>query len=131
MTMFDQMTSVADDDSDALSSEEKVKRNKARWWKWHQENPHVWALFCRFTFEAITSGRRRYSPWAIINRVRWETGVVTQGEDFKISNDFIAFYSRYFMHTYPQHKGFFATKKMAGENGDEWTKQQRGENNDL
>ena len=35
--------------------------------------------------------------------------------DFKISNDYIAFYSRLFMKWNPRHKGFFKTKPMKGE----------------
>jgi len=40
---------------------------------------------------------------------------VTTGKDFKISNDFIAFYARLWQKTYPQHKTLFNTKHMLGE----------------
>ena len=85
---------------------------KEKWWKWHNENPEFFDLFERFTFEAISKGHNRLSAWLIANRIRWETMIVTTGDDYKISNDFIAFYSRYFMHKHPQYKGFFKTKTM-------------------
>ena len=83
-----------------------------KWLTWHRENPHVYDLFKRFTFEAIECGHKRLSAWLIVNRIRWETMIVTKGNDFKISNDFIAFYSRWFMIENPEHKGFFKIKKM-------------------
>ena len=85
---------------------------KQKWWKWHKENPHVYELFERFTREALGRGHLRLSAWLIINRVRWETSIVTTGGDFKISNDYIAFYSRLFMAENPQYNGFFQIKEM-------------------
>jgi len=38
--------------------------------------------------------------------------IVTTGDDYKISNDYIALYARLFMHENPQYKGFFKTKPM-------------------
>ena len=48
------------------------EEQKKKWWVWHKKNPKVWELFQRFTFEAIRSGRKNYSHWAIIQRIRWE-----------------------------------------------------------
>lgn len=85
---------------------------KRKWWEWHKENPHVYELFERFAFEAIGKGHDRLSAWLIVNRIRWETTVETNGGDFKISNDFIAYYSRLFMHMHPEYDGFFRTKEL-------------------
>ena len=80
--------------------------------KFDAENPHVYKLFEKFTLQAIDKGHRRLSAWLIVNRIRWETMVMTTGIDFKISNDFIALYSRKFMEKNPQYDGFFVTKEM-------------------
>jgi hypothetical protein len=85
---------------------------KHEWWEWHKANPHVYELFKRFTWQAINSGHKHLSAWLIVNRIRWETSIETKGDDFKISNDFIAFYSRLFMHEFPQYQGFFRTKQL-------------------
>lgn len=85
---------------------------KRKWWEWHKENPHVYDMFERFTLDAIAKGHKRLSAWLIVNRIRWETMVETQGDDFKISNDFIAYYARLFMHNHPEHQGFFKTKQL-------------------
>jgi len=85
---------------------------KNKWWDWHKKNPHVYRLFEEFTFRAIEKGHRRLSAWLVVNRIRWETSIETTGGDFKISNDYIALYARYFMHKHPHYDGFFKIKKM-------------------
>ena len=83
--------------------------------QYHKDNPQVYELFKRFTFMAIKRGHNRLSAWMIANRIRWETSIVTTGEDFKISNDYIAFYARLWKAKHPEHKDLFNTKKMIGE----------------
>ena len=88
---------------------------KQEWWEWHQKNPQVWQMFERFAYEAVVSGHKKISHWLIINRIRWETSIVTKGNDFKISNDYIAFYARLWKAKHPAHKDLFNTKRMIGE----------------
>lgn len=91
------------------------EQRKREWWEWHKANPHVWEYFERFSLEAVSKGRKKISHWLIINRIRWEVNIVTTGEDFKISNDHIAFYARLWKAKHPQHKDLFTTKRMIGE----------------
>ena len=91
------------------------QERKEAWWTWHKINPQEWLLFERFAHEALSHGHRKISHWLIINRIRWETAIVTTGGDFKISNDYIAFYARLWKAKYPQHKDLFNTKRMIGE----------------
>jgi hypothetical protein len=92
-----------------------IASNRQRWLEWHRSNPHVYELFKEFTFQAIRLGHRRLSAWLVVNRIRWETTVETNGGDFKISNDSIAYYSRLFMDDYPEFRGFFKTKPLKEE----------------
>ena len=85
---------------------------KQKFNEWDIENPQVYNLFKRFTFEALDKGHKNLSAWMIVNRIRWETAIVTTGNDYKISNDFIALFSRKFMEDFPEHDGFFRTKIM-------------------
>ena len=78
-----------------------------RFGAFHTENPNVYSLFKRFTFEVIRRGHQHYSADAVIHRIRWETGVVTQGDDFKINNNWVSAYVRLFERDHPQHAGFF------------------------
>ena len=88
---------------------------KKAWWAWHQDNPHVWWYFERFALEAVSKKRKKISHWLIMNRIRWETTIVTTGEEFKINNDHIAFYARLWKALYPQYADLLTTKKMKGE----------------
>lgn len=90
-------------------------KRQARFDEWHNDNPAIWDYFERFSFEAIHHGHKKISHWLIINRIRWEVFIVTTGKDFKISNDFIAFYARLWKKMHPQHKDLFNTKRMLGE----------------
>jgi len=76
----------------------------------HKKNPEVYELFKRFAFEAINKGHVRLSSEMLINRIRWETSVVTTDKDYKINNDYKPFYSRMFMAEYPLHKNFFSLR---------------------
>lgn len=87
-------------------------QHKHAWWRYHQENPHVWKLFEKFTFQAIRAGFKNYSVNAIIERIRWHSEVETKGDIFKINNNHRPYYARYFHHKYPQYEGFFRTRSI-------------------
>lgn len=93
----------------------RLQKRKEKWWAWHKLNPQVWKKFEEYTFDAIRSGRKNYSHWAIVNRIRWNTEIETKGGEFKISNDYIAFYARLFHVKHPQYDGFFRLKKLKEE----------------
>lgn len=95
---------------------------KATFLRWDAANPAVREAFDRYTHEAIRAGRVRLSHWLIINRVRWYTHIETVGDDFKIGNDMIAFYARFFMHKNPNHRGFFGIRRMDGEPTEEFAR---------
>lgn len=76
--------------------------------KHHAENPHIYALFCRFAKEAAQH-RDHYSAKIIFHRIRWETEITEKNSDFKVSDGWISHYSRKFMRDHPEHNGFFKT----------------------
>ena len=79
----------------------------AKFWTFHKENPHVYQLVKRFTFQAIRAGRSHYSIQSIFERMRWYTDIETNDPDFKLNNNHRPFYSRLFMDDHPEHKDFF------------------------
>ena len=91
------------------------QQRKEKWWEWHRANPNVWKYFEMYAMEAVQAGKKKISHWLIINRIRWELYLVTTGDDFKISNDYIAFYARLWRAKYPQYKDLFNIKRMNGE----------------
>ena len=83
--------------------------------EFHLENPHVWELFKRFTFEMINRGKQHYSVNAVIERIRWHSDIETTGDDIKIGNNFRAHYARLFHLAFPNRDGFFFTRKLTSE----------------
>tara|TARA_R100001463_G_scaffold25735_9_gene60799 strand:+ start:293 stop:610 length:318 start_codon:yes stop_codon:yes gene_type:complete len=86
--------------------------------KFNRENPVIYTLFKEFTFQAINRGHKKLSSEMIINRIRWETSVMSNDKDYKINNNYKPFYSRMFMNEHPQYKDFFykRTSKADMEN---------------
>ena len=88
----------------------------------HEANPEVYELFKKFTFQAMNRGHKHLSAEMIINRIRWETKVVTTDEaiktigKLKINNDYKPFYSRLFIVEHPQHKDFFRLRQSVADN---------------
>jgi hypothetical protein len=95
-----------------------MTKQRQDWMKYHKNNPGVYELFKKFTFELIDRGFKHSSHWNVMNRVRWETTLATFGSEYKIPNGFIAYYARLFMDDYPEYMGFFTTRKMKGEEED-------------
>jgi hypothetical protein len=84
----------------------------------HRLHPEVWTLFERFALEAASTGRRRFGVAAVWERLRWETAVnpdyASHGE-WKLNNNYRAFYARRFMRAHPEHAGFFATRRQTSK----------------
>lgn len=83
---------------------------ETRFERFHRDNPHIYRLFDRFAREVIAKGHRQFAARAIFHRIRWETMVVTTGEDFKINNNYSAAYARRWMQDNPEYEGFFRTR---------------------
>jgi len=83
----------------------------------HDANPEVWDMFVHFTYEIITKGYENYSVNAIFERIRWEKDMGGDGlSQFKLNNNYRAFYARRFMNMYPEHVGFFRTRELKSIN---------------
>ena len=91
--------------------------------KYHLENPHVYDLFRRFSWELKRAGRQYYGAQSICERIRWHLAVETKGDDFKINNNHIACYARLLIIREPVFEGFFELRTSRAKPGDfeqEW-----------
>ena len=86
----------------------------------HGQHPEVWEMFVRFTFEMINRGFKHYSAQhGIFARIRWEVDSGGDGtSQFKINNNYSAFYARRFMKMYPKHDGFFRLREQTSGTGE-------------
>lgn len=86
-----------------------------KFYQYHNANPQVYQMFERFALEAILSGRKNFGAGAIAERMRWYTAIETKGDDFKICNDYRAFYARLFEEINPKHQGFFRKRRSIAD----------------
>ena len=77
---------------------------------YHNDNPHIYTAFKKYTLEAINRGYKNFSAEFIFNIIRWETGI-SGNDKFKINNNYKAFYSRLFMNDNKQYNGFFRIRR--------------------
>jgi len=75
--------------------------------QYDKDNPDVYELFCKYAYQALKSGRKNYSANAIFEIIRWHTSIETKGDDFKISNNYRAYYARKLMALRKEFTGFF------------------------
>ncbi len=95
----------------APPSQLTLSLDNRRFCSYHEANPQVYVEFRRITFETMAKGFKNYSANGIFELIRWHTGVTANGDCFKVNNDYRAFYARLFEQDFPQHKGFFRTRK--------------------
>ena len=106
--------------SQRLINFNKWDETKVKFRKFHFANPHIYQTFSIYSWDAAKAGHKVFSHWLIMNRIRWDSLIQTDGEKYKIPNEFIAFYARIFMLRNPQLGAFFKIKRMKGEPYDVW-----------
>jgi len=79
---------------------------------YHKENPNVWKAFVECAKATRARGFQRYSANGIFEIIRWHTGVNTEGQGFKVNNNFRADYARKMMDEFPEFKGFFTIRPL-------------------
>jgi hypothetical protein len=85
---------------------------EAKFQQFHADNPHIYELVKKYTFEVIATGRQRFSMLSIFERIRWHTNVETTGFSVKLPQNTLPYYSRMFMRDFPEHDGFFRTNAL-------------------
>lgn len=86
-----------------------------RFEQYHKDNPEIYENFKKYALQAIRKGHKRLSAEFIFNVIRWETRVSAQDGDFKINNDMKPWYSRLFQKEFPEHRGFFETRRSKAD----------------
>jgi hypothetical protein len=86
-------------------AEQKFKR-------FHDLNPQVFNELVELALKMKRAGRKRYGINSLIEVVRWHRNLNTQGDEFKINNNFAPFYSRIIMLKAPELEGFFNLREQ-------------------
>ena len=100
---FDELIKPVDGNVGKGTIEERFSR-------FHERNPHVYEALRTVALWCLKNGKQMGMK-AIYERVRWEFNVRTDGEPYRLNNDFTALFSRKLMKDEPQLAGFFETRR--------------------
>ncbi len=79
---------------------------------WHNANPSVYKAFRERALAAV-SKRKKFGAKAIMEVLRWESEI-DRGEDWKINNSYVAYFSRVFVTEFPEHRDYFEFREVRG-----------------
>jgi len=79
--------------------------------RYDAKHPEIWEQFKKITFDLIRRGTKHYGAKAIFEIIRYHRIIEYGDDEFKCNNNYTAYYARKFMNIYPEHKGFFETRK--------------------
>ena len=67
---------------------ERGESTDAKFGKWIAANPHVLDLFINLASAMQQRGRKRIGAKAIVERIRWEHDLRSEGDEFRLNNLF-------------------------------------------
>lgn len=79
---------------------------------WHRMNPQVYFALRRMALNMRAKGIRRYGLQALVEVLRFDYTMQTNGDEFKINNSYVAFYARLLMERNAQLAGFFEIREQ-------------------
>lgn len=83
-----------------------------RFEKFHAENPDFYAELVELTREYLDqTGSKKAGIQMLIEVARWKSELKTKSTDFRINNDFAAFYARLIMHQEYDLHGVFEVRR--------------------
>lgn len=83
--------------------------------QFHANNPHVYLELVELTREGITNGRSRIGISMLFNLLRWNNPLTTEGEPFKLNNNYQPFYSRLIEERNPDCLGIFSKRRALAD----------------
>lgn len=116
MVNHSQQMQLPFDEFEAIAANDNYRGKwAAKFEQFDADNPHIYELVKKYTFDVIRAGKRRIGINSIFERIRWYTDIETRSDDeFKINQNFTPYYARKFMADFPQHHGIFATRQLRG-----------------
>ena len=78
-------------------------------------NPKVYQLFKRFALQYLEVRPRKVGAKMIWERMRWYTHIETKTDEFKLNNNYTAFYARKFCDEFPEYVECFDHRKSAAD----------------
>ena len=83
--------------------------------KFDRENPYVYETLRRLAYQAKKAGRKKIGMKMLYERARWEFYINSTEREYKLNNNYTAFYARKLMDENPELEGMFETRRQKGE----------------
>jgi hypothetical protein len=80
----------------------------------HAANPLIYDALLKYSRQAKAAGKQHYSISIVFERVRWHMHIETTdySDDFKLNNNYKAYYARLLMEREPDLEGFFQLRRL-------------------
>ena len=80
--------------------------------EFHSKNPSIYTELARLALQARRAGYNHYTINGLFEVLRWRKGVLTTDPDFKLNNNYRAYYSRLLMSREPALSTFFTIREQ-------------------
>lgn len=87
-----------------------------RFQMFHERNPHVADALEALAAQWLAR-HRKVGMKALVERLRWESGIRTDGDPWRINNSHVAFYARLLLARRPEWAGCIETRKAQADGG--------------
>lgn len=88
---------------------------RARFEEFHRKNPMVYKTMVRMTRQAKARGAKRVGMQMIMEVMRWNRLIRTNGDPYKLNNSYAPYYARLIIERNPDLEGIFEMR--ATKNG--------------
>ena len=83
-----------------------------RFMEFHHANPHVYERLRAMSFQWLGAGHTKCSMDMLFHLLRWEYGITTAGDEFRLNDHFTSRYARLLMANEPALRGLFNTRPL-------------------
>lgn len=78
----------------------------------HKANPNVYIALRKLALNLLATGRKRGSINQLFEVLRYEYALRTQGDEYKLNNNYRSHYARLLMQSEPLLRGWFETRDL-------------------
>lgn len=97
-------------DQASLFDRESAADQKFR--EFDEKNPHVYTQLVKLTKDLRARGHRKIGMQMLFEVIRWRSMLRTEGDPFKMNNNYAGRYARKVMAEYPELDGIFETRTL-------------------
>lgn len=88
---------------------------QAAFHEFHHQNPQVYKRLVSYANKVLATGRTRYGIKTLYEVLRYRTDLETTGKEFKLNNNFTAYYARMMMVRGDIPEGFFELRSSRAD----------------